>query len=241
MPIKFRLEGDSKDLGFLAQEFPPSSDPHVGIDSEGYYLTSDPDDMEKMFRIRDDFESYIDDSYDTEKLLAKAQHLLHFVNGTARLIRPDFRPVGLRGDFTSVAGSLRNSLDDDAPWPKEVDRAAEYYERLCAQGYTGKEVLAILGAPKPALDWSDLDKLYEIIAASVAAAGLTQQDIFEGLEKGFVEPGPQERRQALTDTGWVTGANLDAFTSHRMPIEDAQQMITNLIVNWLDSDSLDSL
>ena len=40
MPIKFRLEGNSKDLGFLAREFPPSSDPHVGIDGEGYYLTS---------------------------------------------------------------------------------------------------------------------------------------------------------------------------------------------------------
>jgi hypothetical protein len=203
MPIKVRLEGHSKDLGFLAREFPPSSDPHVGSDGEGYYLTS--------ASIHDDLTA------DTKALYFRASDLLRAVNGTARLIGlwSGFRPVVLRGDFTDAAGRMINSLGIPVdPWqPETVDLAAGYLQRAgtCPEG---QQVLAILGTPEPALDWSELQKIYEIIGDHVAG-------------------GRQDRRQALTARGWVTGATLDAFTGRTMTIEGARHEITNLVLAWL--------
>jgi transcriptional regulatory protein LevR len=103
--------------------------------------------------------------------------------------------------------------------PQTVDLAAGYLQRAgtCPEG---QQVLAILGTPEPALDWSELQKIYEIIGDHVAVRA--------------TDGARRDRRQALTATGLVIAENLDAFTGRTMTIEDARHVITNLVLAWLD-------
>jgi hypothetical protein len=238
MPIKARLRGDSFDLGVLAELFPPPSDPIVGTDSSGYYLTS--------ASLTDDLTADGGAMYDA------ASSLLRAVNGAARLRSSVFRPVELDGHFSDPAGNVhavarpgtaeaRVHVPQASVWGSQPPRPplAPRHVQLADKHPKVKEVLAILGRPEPALDWFDLYKIYEIICVHVTR-------------------GPKCRQNALTATGWVKRGDLDAFkasANHQgasgdaarharqsgppptrtMTIEDARRLIRVLVSRWLDS------
>jgi hypothetical protein len=243
MPIKAWLRGDSFDLGMLAELFPASDDPSVSVDSEGYYLTS--------ASLDDDLTA------DANAMYERASSLLRDVNGAARLMRSDFRPVELTGRFSDpaenvhvvgltdtimVRAHLRASAVVVGPGvaaeSEPTQSAAQGYVQLVAKHTDVQDVLALLGKSEPP-DWIDLYKIYEIVGDQVAG-------------------GPKGREKALAATGWVTPGDLDAFKmsanhqgvsgdaarharmsgsprQHPMTIEDARQMIRVLVSGWFDS------
>ena len=201
MPIKALLRGDSIDLSILAELYPEPSDPVVTADRSGYYLTSPtlPD-------------SHVNDA---GEMLARARELLRTINGAARIVSTSYRPVELSGAFRDsvdrqhvvveaetaharahvFAAAVVTSADGQlvqAPAPP-----APKYIQLAGQYPDVADALTILGKPAP-LDWFDLYKLYEIV-------------------RDNVDPSPPDQsrkgnQKKLIDTGWVTKADLGAFT-----------------------------
>jgi hypothetical protein len=232
MPIRARLRGDSIDLGILAELFPTPNDPSVSTDSEGYYLMS----------------ASLDDDVtgDAGAMYGQASVLLRAVNGVARQMRSGFRPVELNGHFSDPVGHayavvLTDTLQlrDHIPEPVQPDPPAARFVQLAAKYTEVREVLDLLAKPATALDPSDLYKIYEIICVHVTGS-------------------PRCSQQALTATGWVTSADLNAFTAwanhpgasgvaarharqsgpapkYTMTIEEARQMIRALVSRWLRS------
>ncbi len=230
MLIKARLQGHEFDLGTLAELF-REGDPAVATDHEGYYLSfTAPDGL-------------LDDG---ARLSDAASVLLRRVNGVARTLSSDFRPVGLTGRFDDEAGrqtavvlvdsvetrtrvnSVTVSVGEEQPPPPPARGPG--YVQLAQTHPDVAEVLDILGNADPAPDWAELYKIHEIMLDNV--------------------PGFYQR-------GWVTKDQISAFTAsanrkevsgdlarharlkgdppkRTMTLVEARQLIGSLVTTWLD-------
>ena len=246
MAIKAGLQGDSIDLGILAELFPLPGDPAVGVNDAGYYLTSSslPDELMQ----------------DGGAMRDAAVGLLRRVNGAARLRNRSFRPVELTNTFTDDGGRrhvvalagvaevrayasatvvvLRNGEPLPPPPP-----AAPSDVHLATEHPDVKDAVELLGKAQP-LDWYDLYKLYEIVGDNL----FNQQPA----------SGRRRRQDVLTATGWMSAEDLHSFTgsaNHQgasgdaarharaphsppvkiMSLDRARQVILDLVCSWIDS------
>jgi hypothetical protein len=168
MLIKARLKGHEFDLLTLAELF-REGDPAVAGDHEDYYLSFTAPD-----RLLDD----------GSRLYDAASVLLRRVNGVARTLSSDFRPVALTGRFSDEAGRQHQvvlaesaeararanpvtvSVGGEQPPPRPAPGPG--YVQL-AQTYPDvAEVLDILGDADPAPNWAELYKIHEILLDNVS-------------------------------------------------------------------------
>jgi hypothetical protein len=230
MLIKARLKGHEFDLLTLAELF-REGDPAVAADHEGYYLSFTAPD-----RLLDD----------GSRLYDAASVLLHRVNGVARTLSSDVRPVGLTGRFSDEAGRQHQVVLADTAevraranpimvsvggqQPPPPPAPGPGYVQLAQTHPDVAEVLDILGNADPVPDWSDLYKIHEILLENV--------------------PGFYQR-------GWVTKDLISTFTAsanrkevsgdlarharfkgdppkRTMTLVEARQLIGSLVTTWLD-------
>jgi hypothetical protein len=225
MAIKARLRGDSLDLHTLAQLF-CEGDPHVAIDNEGYYLTSAR--LDGMLA-------------EVTKLHEVASTLLRQVNGAARAVDSSFRPVRLTMGLLTAHGETRSGgfATLTVAGGKQAVPSGPKYVRLAQKYPDVAEVLHILGKDSPSLDFADLYKIVEIVRDHGSKPG-------EG------------KMSALVNKGWISQEDNAAFfpaanrsdvsgdqarharprgqpPSRRMTLSEAQRVIVQLVVRWLDS------
>lgn len=230
MLVKARLKGHEFDLLTLAELF-REGEPAVATDDEGYYLS---------FSVPDELFRYVGGLHDA------ASVLLRRVNGVARTLSSDVRPVGLTGRFSDETGRhhqvvladsaevraranpVRVSVSGEQPPPPPAPGPG--YVQLAQTHPDVAEVLDILGNADPAPDWSDLYKIHEIMLDNV--------------------PGFYQR-------GWVTKDQISTFTAsanrkevsgdlarharlkgdrpkRTMTLVEARQLIGSLVTTWLD-------
>jgi hypothetical protein len=229
--IKAWLQGHDFDLMTLAELF-REGDPAVIANDEGYSLDLPAPD------------GLLDDG---ARLYEAASVLLRRVNGVARTRSSDFRPVGLIGRFSDETGrrhsvvlaeaaearasALAAVVAVDGQQPPTAPAPGPGYVQLAQTHSDVAEVLEILGRPDSPPDWVDLYKVFEIVLDNT--------------------PGLYKR-------GWVTKAELDAFTAsatrpdvsgalarharvkgkppkRTMTLIEARQTIGVLVTAWLDS------
>jgi hypothetical protein len=230
MLIKARLQGHEFDLLTLAELF-REGDPAVASDEEGYCLSFTAS------------EGLLDDG---ARLSDAASVLLCRVNGVARSLSSDFRPVVLTGRFSDEAGRQHQVVLADTAevrarvnpvmvsvngkQPPPLPAPGPGYVQLAQTHPDVAEVLDILGGADPAPDWSDLYKIHEIMLDNV--------------------PGFYQR-------GWVTKDQISAFTAsanrkevsgdlarharwkgdppkRTMTLVEARQLIGSVVIAWLD-------
>jgi hypothetical protein len=230
MLVKARLQGHEFDLLTLAELF-REGDPAVASDDEGYCLSFTASDR------------LVDDG---SRLSDAASVLLHRVNGVARTLSSDFRPVGLTGRFSDETGRQHQVVLADTAevraranpvtvavggqQPPPPPAPGPGYVQLTQTHPDVAEVLDILGRADPAPDWSDLYKIHEIPLDNV--------------------PGFYQR-------GWVTKDQVSAFTAsanrkevsgdlarharfkgdppkRTMTLVEARQLIGSVVTTWLD-------
>jgi hypothetical protein len=173
--------------------------------------------------------------------------LLRRVNGVARTLSSDFRPVGLTGRFSDETGRQHQvSLPDTAEAraranPLTVSAGGEQpppppapgpgYVQLAHTHPEVAEVLDILGNADPAPDWLALYKVHEILLDNVP-------DFYQ--------------------RGWVTKDQISAFTGsanrkeisgdlarharrfkgdppkRSMTLVEARQLLGSVVIAWLD-------
>jgi hypothetical protein len=165
--ITARLKGHEFDLLTLAELF-GEGEPAVATDDEGYYLSfSVPN---KLFG-------------DGGGLHDAASVLLRRVNGVARTLNSDVRPVRLTGSFSDETGRRHQVVLADSAEvraranPVRVSVGGEQppappapgpgYVQLAQTHPDVAEVLDILGNADPAPDWAELYKVHEILLDSV--------------------------------------------------------------------------
>jgi hypothetical protein len=238
MAIRARLGGDSVDLDTLAQLF-REGDPYVTADGEGYYLAS------SMFN---------DLMRDGGMLYKVASSLLRQANGVARVRNSGFRPVRLTGRFSDDTGASHTVVlagaaearaqafdalvvTDGEQQQQQVPPPLGPTDIQLTQNHPDvAEALDILGKDSPSLTLVDLYKVMEIVRDHGSKPG-------EG------------KIGALVDRGWVSKEDIEAFfaaadrsdvsgeqarprgrpPSRRMTLSEAQQVIAQLVVRWLDS------
>jgi hypothetical protein len=228
--IKACLKGHEFDLLTLAELF-REGDPTVATDHEGYYLSfSAPDGL-------------LDDG---ARLYDAASVLLRRVNGVARTLGSDFRPVGLTGRFSDETGRQHQvALADTAEAraranPVTVSVGGEQpppppapgpgYVQLARTHPDVAEVLDILGNADPAPDWSDLYKIHEIMLDNVPGF----------YQRGWVTKDQISTFTASANRKEVSGdlarhARLKGDSPKRtMTLVEARQLISSVVIAWLD-------
>ncbi len=230
MLIKARLKGHEFDLITLAELF-REGDPAVAADDEGYYLSfTAPDEL----------------FHDGGGLYDAASVLLRRVNGVARMLSSDFRPVGLTGRFDDEAGRqaavvladsvetrtrvnhVTLSVGGEQPPPPPVPGPG--YVQLAQSLPDVAEVLDILGKADPAPGWVDLYKVFEIIndnAKGCVNRGWVTRD------QVSVFTGSANRKEVSGDLARHARLKGDP-PSGTMTLVEARQLISSLVTRWLD-------
>jgi hypothetical protein len=230
MLINAHLKGHEFDLLTLAELF-REGDPAVAGDHEGYYLSfTAPDELPD----------------DGAQLYDAASVLLRRVNGVARTLRSDFRPVALTGRFSDETGLQHQvvlvdtaeararanpatvSVDREQPPPPPAPGPG--YVQLAQTHPDVAEVLDILGDADPAPSWAELYKLHEILLDNVP----------EFYQRGWVTRDQISAFTASANRREVSGelarhARLKGDPPKRtMTLVEARQLIGSLVISWLD-------
>jgi hypothetical protein len=231
--VKARLKGHEFDLLTLAGLF-REGDPAIAGDAEGHYLS---------FSVPD---GLLDDG---SRLYDAASLLLRRVNGVARALSPEFRPVGLTGRFSDEAGRqhavvLADSAEvrgrafaavvaTDGEQPPALPPPlppGPVYVQLAQTHPDVAEVLDILGKADPAPNWSDLYKVLEIMLDNVPSfyqRGWVTKDAISTFT------GSANRKEVSGDL--ARHARLKGDPPKRtMTLVEAQQLIGALVTAWLD-------
>jgi hypothetical protein len=226
--VKARLKGHEFDLLTLAELF-GEGDPAVATDDEGYYLSfTAPDEL----------------FGDGGGLHDAASVLLRRINGVARTLSSDVRPVGLTGRFSDQSGRhhqvvvadsaevraranlVRVSVGrEQAPAPQAPGPG---YVQLAQTHPDVAEVLDLLGNPAPG--WAELYKVHEIVLDNVP---------------GFYQRGWVTRDQISTFTASANRSEVSGDLARHarlkgdpptrtMTLGEARQLIGSLVTRWLD-------
>jgi hypothetical protein len=227
--IKARLKGHEFDLLTLAELFGEGV-PGVATDDEGYYL---------RFTAPDELFGHGGGLHDA------ASVLLRRVNGVARTLSSDVRPVGLTGRFSDETGRHHQVVLADSAEvraranPVTVSVGGEQpppppapgpgYVQLAQTHPDVAEVLDILGNADPAPDWADLYKVHEILLDNVP---------------GFYQRGWVTRDQISTFTASANRSEVSGDLARHarlkgdpptgtMTLREARQLIGVLVTRWL--------
>jgi hypothetical protein len=230
MLIKARLKGHEFDLLTLAELF-GEGEPAVATDDDGYCLS---------FTVSDELFG------DGGGLHDAASVLLRRVNGVARTLSGDFRPVGLTGRFSDETGRQHQVVLADTAEararanPVTVSAGGEPpppppapgpgYVQLAQTHPDVAEVLDLLGNADPAPDWSELYKVHEILLDSVP---------------GFYQRGWVTRDQISAFTGSANRSEVSGDLARHarlkgdppkrtMTLVEARQLIGSVVIAWLD-------
>ena len=231
MLIKARLQGHEFDLLTLAELF-REGDPAVATDDEGSYLS---------FSVSERILG------DGSRLYDAASLLLRRVNGVARTLSSDFRPVSLTGRFSDVAGRQHQvvladtaevrarvnpvtvSVGGEEPLPPPPAPGPGYVQ-LARTHPDVAEALDILGDADPAPDWSDLYKVHEILLDNVPdfyRRGWVTKDQISTFT------GSANRKEVSGDLARHARLKGDA-PKRTMTLVEARQLIFGLVTRWLD-------
>lgn len=237
MTWKAYLQGHDFDLRTLARLFREAGDAVVARDDDGAFLTS----------------PALDCHSDVTDVHREAVGILRKLNGVARMLDGSFRPVELVGRYdeggnvshivvadtvvvrshVEAAGVVVSGSVTSVP-PAVPPALGPKFYALANSNPNVAEALSLIAAPGD-LGWVDLYKLYEIVR--------------DDLGKG---------QQGLISTGWITRADLSAFTGSAnhpeaggdgarharqpggppnavMTIAEAQATITRLVHRWMES------
>ncbi len=230
MLIKARLKGHKFDLLTLAELF-GEGDPAVATDDEGYYL---------RFSVPDQLFG------DGGGLHDAASVLLRRVNGVARTLSSDGRPVGLTGRFSDETGRHHQVVLADSAevrvranpvtvavggeQPPAPPAPGPGYVQLAQIHPDVAEVLDLLGNADPAPDWAELYKVHEILLDSVP----------EFYQRGWLTRDQISTFAGSANRSEVSGdlarhARLKGDPPRRiMTLGEARQLIGALVTRWLD-------
>jgi hypothetical protein len=186
-----------------------------------------------------------------------ASSLLRKANGVARVRSPGFRPVRLTRRFSDDTGAAHTvALAETAEARAEAfnvvamtngDQQPEApapggpKEMQLAQAHSDvAEVLHILGKDSPSLEFFDLYKVLEIVRDHGSKPGSGK--VAALIERGWVSQDEIAAFFAAADRSDVSGDQARharprgrRTPSRKMTLAEAQEVITRLVVRWLDS------
>jgi hypothetical protein len=228
--IKARLTAHEFDLLTLAELF-GAGDPAVAADDEGYYLS---------FSVPDELFG------DGGRLHDAASVLLRRVNGVARTLSSDVRPVGLTGRFSDQSGRHHQVVLADSAEvraranPVTVSVGGEQppappapgpgYVQLAQTHPDVAEVLDILGNADPAPDWSALYKVHEILLDNVPAFYQRGWVTRDQISTFRASANRSEVSGGLARHAWLKGDP----PRRTMTLGEARQLIGALVRRWLN-------
>ena len=234
MTWKAWLEGHAFDLETLAELF-AEGDPLVAKDPQDEYYLESPGLQ----------------GTNGQPGSAAADALMKRVNGVARALRQDFRPVHLKGRFTGPDGSVSvllttatleartrltataTVLRDGVPVPTPPPKGPRY-AKLAEQDPDVADVLRILGQPEP-LDWYDIYKTWEIVKQAVGGPR-------EATARGWITQADINRLKASANHPGISGdqarhARMQGTPrpGETMTTSQADSLIRELVSKWIES------
>jgi hypothetical protein len=183
---------------------------------------------------------------DGSRLYDTALVLLRRVNGVARTLRSDFRPVALTGRFSDETGRQHQvvlvdtaeararanpvTVSVDGAQPAPLPAPGPGYVQLTQTHPDVAEVFDILGNADPAPSWAELYKILEVLLDSVP----------EFYQRGWVTRNQVSAFTASANRREVSGelarhARLKGDPPKgTMTLVEARQLIGSLVITWLD-------
>ena len=207
---------------------------------------------EPSLRVQQEGESFFLESTalasleDAPAVRRAAEDLVSAMNGAARLIFPNFRPVNLgsavtrtdQGQALSIflaSGGLEIRskastalLVDGRPAPPSPSPAAPW-ARTAQRDSAALRVFRFLG--KPSVDWNDLYRVHEILQANEGSTALTVAGISGGEVDRFTQTANSWR--ALGDDARHAKDTVPAPATP-MTLDEARSMIHAWVRAWLD-------
>jgi hypothetical protein len=231
---KVWLEGHVFDLETLGDLF-RSGDPLVAQDpSDGYYLES----------------SSLQDSNGQIDVSA-TETLVKRINGVARTVDVDFRPVKLKGRYTAPDGTTSvvvsadtaearskvrvtaRVLSDGISVPEPPPKGPRYVN-LAAQDVNVADVLRVLGQPE-SLDWYDIYKVWEIVEQAVG-------ELSQAVARGWATRADIDRLTASANHPGISGDEArharmrgNPGPNRTMTMGEADALVRRLAANWIES------
>ncbi|MGO8940214.1 MAG: hypothetical protein ACLQLO_24910 [Mycobacterium sp.] len=231
MPLKAWLDGEQPDLQQLAALFADGDVRVVRDDESGaYYLTA----------------AGLDGAHEDDRVYATVETLIKWINGAARTVASDFKPVTYAGRYTTANGDqviqpagahltirggfpagavVRGSdgqLKPDPPSPA-VARVA-----LAASNSRVDKVLGFMASD---LDWLNLYKVYELVRddetkpASIAKMGWASENKQSAFRVSANDPevSGDDARHAVSQ----------GDPKRTMTLAEGQAFIIDLLEKWL--------
>jgi hypothetical protein len=233
MAVRARLDGHGFDLDALTWEF-PCGDPYVGKDddSQPYYLASE--------RLDHLFSS-------PAELHEAAQALLLQLNGLARAMRDDFRPVRLVGRYNDTFGNVHQIVVVDTVEARDQvmpittivggvvqERATPGIRYFAASSMNADvaEVLAILGHSSVVVTWVEMYKVFEIVRENLHPRRIVDVCSATDLEvRAFTA---SANRPEISGNA-ARHARLPGLPPRRtMSMSHARSFVGQLVVDWLN-------
>ncbi|GAA2329098.1 hypothetical protein [Dactylosporangium salmoneum] len=239
MTVRARLTGHIFDLDALTWEF-PRGEPYVGKDdddSHPYYLASE----------------RLDDLFAMPTELHKAaEALLIQMNGLARAMRDDFRPVRLVGRYGNDRNNVQQVVVFDTAEMREqampitaviggvVQPRPTPGIRYLSTTVNADvaEVLTILGNGGMALTWVELYKVYEIIRENLLPRRIA--DVCSATDPELKAFTASANRPDISG-GAARHARLPGLPPKRiMSLGHARAFVGQLVVDWIDGLARDA-
>lgn len=232
MTVRARLTGHAFDLDVLTWEF-PSGEPHVGKDedSQPYYLSSER--LDELFAM-------------PTELHKAASALLTQLNGLARAMTDDFRPVRLVGRYSRDGCDVQQIIMSDTAEMREQamsitavvggvvqQRPTPGIRYLTAATNADvADALRILGENESALTWVELYKVYEIVRENLLPLRIADVCSATDLEvKAFTA----SANRPDVSGGAARHARLPGLPPKRiMSLGSARAFIGQLVVDLID-------
>lgn len=235
MPWKAWLDGHSFDLETLGGLF-SEGDPLVAQDpANGYYVEY----------------SALGGS-DGQPDTSAAEALVKRMNGVGRASDQSYRPVSLKGRYTTPDGTTNvvtlagaaearvraqagMILINGVPVPQSPPKGPRYM-KLAEQDPNVADILRVLGQPEP-LDWYDIYKAWEILEHAVG--GWRQVET-----RGWASKADINRLTASANHPGISGdearhARMQGTpgSDQTMTIREADGLVRRLVANWIESHS----
>ncbi|MCQ9179833.1 hypothetical protein KMT30_12520 [Streptomyces sp. IBSBF 2953] len=231
MTIKAFLKGDPIDLEAIAYVF-SEGDPCVSGDHEGFYVTS----------------AAFDGLTSGPDFHAAASSLLLRINGVARALDGNFRPVRLVGSFADESGlthvvatpdtaegrayAMPPTVQGEAEPPRLAPRGPAYFDLAESQPDVA-DAQAILGKPLASLGWVDLYKLYEIVRHNVGGEQALENKRWVD-KKDLSSFRISANHQSLSGEDARHARMNTAPPSYSIGLDEGRALISRIMVAWWD-------
>jgi hypothetical protein len=229
MVTKAFLKGNPVDLDALVDLF-REGDPRIAADDNGFYVTS------VAFDALDNGPAFH----------ATASSALLRINGVARALDGNFRPVSLVGRFTDSTGQTHVVATPDTvearsqAMPPVVQGAVELplpsppgpaYFNLAESHPDVADAQAILGKPLASLGWDDLYKLFEIVRENVGSERALEKKRWAD-KKDLSSFRASANRPDLSGEDARHARMSGGSPSYSMSLSEARALISRIMVAW---------